>query len=58
MEQRLIDNMLDTPLFRGEGEAFEPMHRAIAEYLAGEALAKRVVATAEKSALPLSAQSR
>src|SRR5947207_7242341 len=54
IEAALADDMLDTPLFRGEGEAFEPMHRTIAEYLAGESLAKTVVGTAEKSALPLS----
>ena len=46
--------MLDTPLFRGEGEAFEPMHRTVAEYLAGGALAKAVVRAAGQVALPLS----
>lgn len=46
--------MLDTALFRGEGEAFEPVHRTIAEFLAGEALAKAVVGTGGRAALPLS----
>src|SRR5712691_991683 len=50
----LLKDLLDTPLFRGEGEAFEPMHRTVAEYLAGEALAKAVVGRAERAALPLS----
>lgn len=54
LDPDLLDDMLDTPLFRGEGEAFEPMHRTIAEYLAGEALAKAVVGSGSLAALPLS----
>ncbi|BCH67449.1 hypothetical protein RvVAT039_pl02820 (plasmid) [Agrobacterium vitis] len=33
---------LDTALFRGEGHAFEPFHKTIAEYLGGRYLARRV----------------
>jgi hypothetical protein len=36
IDRNLLDDMLDTPLFRGEGETFEPMHRTIAEFLAGK----------------------
>jgi hypothetical protein len=54
IEAALADDMLDTPLFRGEGEAFEPMHRTIAEYLAGESLASAVVGKAGRAALPFS----
>jgi len=45
--------MLDTPLFRGEGETFEPMHRTIAEFLAGKALAAAVHGSRSRTALPL-----
>ena len=48
----LLDDMLDTPLFKGEGEAFEPMHRTIAEYLGARALAS-AVRGAVHPALPL-----
>jgi hypothetical protein len=50
----LVQDMLDTPLFRGEGEAFEPMHRTIAEFLAGKALANAVMGTGGRSSLPSS----
>jgi len=30
--------MLDTPLFAGESVWFEPMHRAVAEFMAARAL--------------------
>jgi hypothetical protein len=46
--------MLDTTLFRGEGEVFEPMHRTVAEFLAGQALARAVVGDGDRAALPLS----
>jgi hypothetical protein len=51
---KLLSDMLDTALFRGEGEAFEPMHRTIAEFLAGRALANIVVGRSGLAALPLS----
>lgn len=54
LDRKLLSDMLDTPLFRGEGEAFEPMHRTIAEFLAAEALAKAVIGTSGNAALPLS----
>jgi hypothetical protein len=50
---RLIDDMLDSSLFRGEGEEFKPMHRSVAEYLGGRALAQAVVGTQGRAALPL-----
>lgn len=53
-DRKLLEDVLDTPLFRGEGAAFEPMHRTIAEYLAGQALAKAVVSIDGRAALPLS----
>jgi len=49
----LLGDMLDTPLFRGEGETFEPMHRTIAEFLAGKALAAAVRGARSRPALPL-----
>jgi hypothetical protein len=53
LSRSVLDDMLDTALFRGEGEAFEPMHRTVAEFLAGKALAEAVVGTNGR-ALPLS----
>jgi hypothetical protein len=50
----LLRGMLDTALFRGEGEAFEPMHRTLAEFLAGCALAGAVRGGGGRAALPLS----
>src|SRR5258705_5587780 len=38
IDRGLLGDMLDTPLFRGEGETFEPMHRTVAEFLAVKAL--------------------
>jgi len=52
-DSTLLRDMLDTPLFRGEGVAFEPMHRTVAEYLAGDALAEAVLGTSGGTALPL-----
>jgi hypothetical protein len=54
LDRNLIEDVLDTPLFRGEGAVFEPMHRTVAEFLAGQALAKAVVGTDGRAALPLS----
>lgn len=50
----LLGDMLDTSLFRGVGNAFEPMHRVVAEYLAGRALADAVAGSSDRVALPLS----
>lgn len=50
----LLRDTLDTALFRGEGEAFEPMHRTLAEFLAGCALAGAVRGAGGRAALPLS----
>ncbi|MGY4501692.1 hypothetical protein ACVWYH_005649 [Bradyrhizobium sp. GM24.11] len=54
MDRGLLDDALDTPLFRGEGEAFEPMHKTVAEFLAGKALSVAVCGTRSRAALPLS----
>jgi hypothetical protein len=53
-DRRLLRDVLDTTLFRGEGEAFEPMHRTVAEFLAGQALARAVIGGGDRAALPLS----
>ncbi|PKO36775.1 MAG: hypothetical protein CVU33_16635 [Betaproteobacteria bacterium HGW-Betaproteobacteria-6] len=49
----LLRDSLDTPLFRGEGESFEFMHRTIAEFLAGQTLASAVTAHGPKARFPL-----
>jgi hypothetical protein len=54
LDRNLLNDMLGTALFRGEGETFEATHRTIAEFLAGEALAKAVVGSERRAALPLS----
>lgn len=48
-----VRDTLDTALFRGEGESFEPMHRSVAEFLAGGALARIVGGGPIHGALPL-----
>ena len=53
-DRKLLSDMLDTALFRGDGEAFEPMHRTVAEFLAGQALARAVVGDGDRAALSLS----
>jgi hypothetical protein len=53
IDPALVDDTLGSTLFRGEGEAFEPVHRTIAEYLGGLALARAVVGHAERRGLPL-----
>lgn len=53
-DRMLLRDTLDTALFRGEGEAFEPMHRTVAEFLASHALAQAVTGTGGRAALPLS----
>lgn len=44
---------LDTALFRGEGHAFEPFHKTIAEYLGGRYLARRVTGKIDGHQFPL-----
>lgn len=53
LESSLVGDMLGSSLFRGEGEAFEPVHRTIAEFLAGRALARAVQGNAGEAAMPL-----
>lgn len=53
VEPALLADTLDTALFAGEGEAFEPLHRVVAEYLAGQALAEAVMGGPSRAALPL-----
>ena len=48
----LLRDTLDTALFRGEGEAFEPMHLTLADFLAGKALARAVHGGPGRAALP------
>lgn len=52
-ERPLIDDTLDSALFRGEGEEFEPIHRTVAEFLGARALAQAVVGDGNRAALPL-----
>lgn len=54
IDHDLMRHVLDTALFRGEGESFEPMHRTIAEFTAARALARAVRGEAGRAALPLS----
>ena len=54
IDNSVLDNVLDSALFRGDGRVFEPVHRTIAEFLAGRALAKCVVGEDGRSAYPLS----
>lgn len=54
LDHNLLRDVLDTALFRGEGESFEPMHRTVAEHLAARALAGTVVGANGHSAIPLS----
>jgi hypothetical protein len=53
-DPQVIDDALGSSLFRGEGESFEPIHRTIAEFLGGRALAEAVIGTTTHAALPLS----
>lgn len=53
LERQVIDDMLDSALFRGEGEAFEPIHRSVAEFLGASALAQAIVGDASTAAFPL-----
>lgn len=53
LEPTLVRDMVGSSLFRGEGEAFEPVHRTIAEFLAGRALARAVHGVPGEAALPL-----
>lgn len=55
LTQELLADTLDTALFRREEEAvFVPMHRTVAEFLAGRALAEAVAGTTERPRYPLS----
>lgn len=54
LERQDLKDIVGSALFRGEGEAFEPAHRTIAEFLAGQALARAVVGDGDHAALPLS----
>jgi hypothetical protein len=61
LDDQLVSDMLDTALFRGEENQFEPMHRTVAEFLAGQALAHAVtrkIGEDGKAALPRHVPSR
>ncbi|MCV9999448.1 hypothetical protein OE766_14475 [Pararhizobium sp. YC-54] len=51
--QSLARFSLDTAIFRGEGQSFEPAHRTIAEFLAGRFLARIVLGVAGAERFPL-----
>jgi hypothetical protein len=49
----LARSSLDTAIFRGEGQRFEPIHRTIAEFLAGRFLARKVLGGPNEAQFPL-----
>ncbi|MCR9088799.1 MAG: hypothetical protein NXH97_18890 [Rhodobacteraceae bacterium] len=53
IDASLLQAALDTAIFRGEGHAFAPFHRTVAEFLAGRFLARKVTGAAETPAFPL-----
>jgi len=53
LESRFIEAALDIALFRGEGHAFVPFHRTVAEFLAAKFLARRVIGAGDLPAIPL-----
>ena len=53
LEQAVLDDLLDSALFRGEWREFAPVHRTIAEFLAGRTLARAVVGGQGRAAYPL-----
>lgn len=53
IDPHLANFSLDTAIFRGEGQSFEPSHRTIAEFLAGRFLAKRVAGEPAGPLFPL-----
>jgi hypothetical protein len=53
LEPRVAAAALDTALFRGEGYAFQPFHRTVAEFMAARFLAARVVGTTDAPGFPL-----
>ncbi|TCA59861.1 NACHT domain-containing protein [Rhizobium leguminosarum] len=54
IDPELAGFSLDTAIFRGEGQNFEPAHRTIAEFLAGRFLADRVTGQPTGVLFPLS----
>ncbi|MBY3122633.1 NACHT domain-containing protein [Rhizobium laguerreae] len=54
IDTQLAGFSLDTAIFRGEGQSFEPSHRTIAEFLAGRFLAERVTGQQTGVLFPLS----
>lgn len=53
IDSELADFALDTAIFRGEGQTFEPSHRTIAEFLAGRFLAELVIGKPTGPLFPL-----
>lgn len=53
-DEQVLNAALDTTLFRGEGEAFEPLHRTIAEFLGARELTHAVIGAKDRPALQLS----
>lgn len=54
IEDGVLDDLLDSALFRGEGNVFAPIHRSVAEFLAGRALANTVEGGSDRAAFPIS----
>jgi hypothetical protein len=53
IDYKLLRDVLDTALFRGDGQSFEPMHRTIAEFLGAQELARAVCGTNSRVSIPL-----
>lgn len=53
LEPSVAAAALDTPLFRGDGHAFQPFHRTVAEFLAARFLAAKVAGAPNAPAFPL-----
>lgn len=54
VDQTILKAALDTALFTGEGEIFEPIHRNVAEFLAARGLVEAVIGKPGSAATPLS----
>lgn len=53
LEPKFTASALDTALFKGQGHAFQPFHKTIAEFLAGRFLAARVTGDNNTPVFPL-----
>lgn len=54
LKQSVVEDVLDTALFRGDGETFAPMHRTVAEFSAAQYLGEVLTGGDGSASLPLS----